>query len=103
MRQKKQKWLALAWFACTFFLFVSGLGSFAPAAVDILADFQPSPLTSSYGVVSQVDFSSDLIGLKAETLVQSPEGAARRFRFREPVWVIGFQTQILDSHGKPCL
>jgi hypothetical protein len=103
MRGKKQMRPKLARFAyLVVFLFGSGLGTPTHAAVDTLTDFKPSPLTSAYGVVSQVHFSSDLIDLKAGALVQSPEGTVKYFRFREPVWVIGFKTEILDSHGEPC-
>jgi hypothetical protein len=69
--------------------------------IDSIGDFHPSPVTSTYGTVRQVQFSTDQIDLKADTLVQSPEGAVKHFRFAEPVWVIGFKTEIFDTDGKP--
>jgi hypothetical protein len=48
-----------------------------------------------------VQFSTNLIDLKADSLVQAPEGAVKLFRFAEPVWVIGFRTQVFDPSGKP--
>jgi hypothetical protein len=48
-----------------------------------------------------VQFSTNLIDLKAESLVQAPEGAVKHFRFGERVWVIGFKTEIFDPSGQP--
>jgi hypothetical protein len=81
-------------------LFGSALSAGMATAVNRLTDFQPSPVSSAYGKVSQVQFSTHLIDLKADTLVQSPEGSVTHFRFGEPVWVIGFKTEIFDSDGK---
>src|SRR6185436_19371507 len=54
--------------------------------VDTITDFRPSPVNSTYGTVRQVQFFTNVIDLKANTLVQSPEGAVKYFRFAEPVW-----------------
>ena len=70
-------------------------------AAEMLKDFQPSSRRSAYGTVSQVQFTSGLIELPSKVLTYHPEGARRLFRFAEPVWVIGFKSEIYDSQGEP--
>jgi hypothetical protein len=85
-------------------LFILSLGSSGAsraASDDPLTSFEPSGRSSAYGKVSQIRFSTDLIDLKPDTLVQSPEGAVKHFRFGERVWVIGFKTEIFDPSGQP--
>ena len=60
-------------------------------ATELLTEFQPSDRESSYGTVSQVQFSSGLVDLQADTLVQSPKGTRKVLRFNEPVWLVGIQ------------
>jgi len=82
-------------------LFALRLSVIQAFSIEPLTDFQPAATSSAHGKVSQVQFSTSLIDLKPDTLVQSPEGAVRHFRFGERVWVIGFKTEILDSDGQP--
>jgi len=92
-------------FACVrllgLLLFALRLSVIQAFSIEPLTDFQPAATSSAHGKVSQVQFSTSLIDLKPDTLVQSPEGAVRHFRFGERVWVIGFKTEILDSDGQP--
>jgi len=99
LRRQKERILAVLLKTLVVLLSLNLSGAVA-ANVEVLTDFQPSPVTSSYGMVTQVKFATDLIDLKAETLVQSPEGTIRLFRFGEPVWIIGFRTEIFDQDGK---
>lgn len=82
-------------------LFLLTVSSAGVISAESVSEFQPSGRTSAHGKVSQVKFSTNLIDLKADSLVQAPEGAVKHFRFGERVWVIGFETQILDPSGKP--
>ncbi|MGH9428263.1 MAG: hypothetical protein ACRD2L_18420, partial [Terriglobia bacterium] len=84
-----------------FSLFILAVSSARASSVDSLTEFEPSGQTSAHGKVSQVQFATNLIDLKADSLVQAPEGAVKHFRFGERVWVIGFQTQIFDPSGEP--
>ena len=70
-------------------------------AAEMLKGFQPSSFRSAYGTVSQVQFTSGLFELPSKVLTYHPEGARRLFRFAEPVWVIGFKSEIYDSQGEP--
>ena len=70
-------------------------------AAEMLKDFQPSSCRSAYGTVSQVQFASGLTELPSKVLMYHPEGALRLFRFAEPVWIIGFKSEIYDSQGEP--
>src|SRR5688572_29702826 len=85
----------------TFLLFLLVVSSARASSVESLSEFEPSVRTSSHGKVSQVQFSTNLIDLKSESLVQAPEGAGKHFRLGERVWVIGFKTQIFDPRGQP--
>jgi hypothetical protein len=71
-------------------------------AADLLSDFRPSTLRSLYGAVSNVEFSTELVELDAGVLAFHPDHAMRDFRFAEPVWIIGYQTDVLDaSNAQP--
>ena len=83
---------------CLFVLMVWAAS--APAA-DVLTDFRPSPRKSLYGAVSVVSFSTNEVVLKAGALAYHPPGSVRELRLSEPVWVIGYRTEILDAQGKP--
>lgn len=69
-------------------------------AVEILSDFQASSRQSEYGEVSQVEFSTGLFSLNSKVLGYIQPGTSREFRVSEPVWVIGYRTEIYDSKGK---
>jgi hypothetical protein len=71
----------------------------AGAAADLLNDFRKSPQQSNYGAVSQVEFSTELLTLDAGVLAFHPDRAMRDFRFAEPVWIIGYRTEVLDSRN----
>src|SRR5262249_52766110 len=55
---------------------------------------------SDYGVTSEVGFSTGLVELEPGALAHHLPQAMRSFRFSEPVWVIGYKTEIQDSHSK---
>ena len=73
------------------------LGVFSLSAADLLGDFRTSTVRSEYGVVSTVEFVTELIQLDAGVLAFHPDHAMRDFRFAEPVWIIGYQTEVLDA------
>src|SRR5688572_26740265 len=78
------------------------LTAFPAGAADVLSNFRPSPLKSLYGAVSEVEFSTELMELDAGVLAFHPDHAMRDFRFAEPVWIIGYGTEILDkSNARP--
>jgi hypothetical protein len=68
----------------------------APA---VLSSFRPSAARSAYGAVSEVVFSSELLDLDAGALAFHPDHAMRDFTFDEPVWIIGYKTEVLDAKG----
>jgi len=73
------------------------LGPLSLCAADLLGDFRPSTVRSEHGVVSTVEFVTELIQLDAGVLAFHPDHAMRDFRFAEPVWIIGYQTEVLDA------
>lgn len=73
--------------------------SSAPAA-EILNQFRPSPRQSVHGTVSQVEFSTPLVELEPGALAHHLPQAMRDLQFEEPVWIIGYHTEILDAQGK---
>ena len=73
------------------------LGSGSVGAADVLNDFRPSTRRSQYGAVSTLEFVTELIELDAGVLAFHPDHAMRDFRFDEPVWIIGYQTELLDA------
>ena len=80
----------------------AGLGSIcltatSLVAADVLSEFRPSPMHSEYGAVSNVAFSTELIELDPGVLAFHPDHAMRDFRFAEPVWIVGYQTEVLDA------
>ncbi len=64
-----------------------------------LTDFRPSVQTD-YGLASEVQFSTGLVELESGTLAHHLPQAMKSFWFAEPVWVIGYKTDLLDSRGK---
>ena len=73
--------------------------SFSRAA-EPLTDFRPSLLRSQHGTVTQVDFATPLIELEADVLAHHMPRAMMNFRFAEPVWVVAYETELLDTKGR---
>ena len=82
-------------------LFAISIACSSMAGADLLADFQPAGVESSYGAVRRVQFSTGLVELGPHVLVFSPPGSMRDFRFPEPVWVIGYRSAIFGPDGQP--
>jgi hypothetical protein len=82
------------WLVCAVF----GAGVATPG--ETLSRFRPSAIHTDYGVASDVEFSTGLIELESGALAHHLPQAMKEFRFAEPVWVIGYKTDILDAHGK---
>jgi hypothetical protein len=78
-----------------------GLASLGAGGADLLTDFRPSTVSSEYGAVSESKFSTPVIELESGVLAHHLPQAIRNFRIAEPVWIIGYRTEILDSQGKP--
>jgi hypothetical protein len=74
--------------------------SSAAAGPELLNNFQPSPVLSAYGPVSEVHFSTGLVELESGVLAHHLPNAMKEFRFDEPVWVIGYRTDLVDAGGK---
>jgi hypothetical protein len=72
----------------------------APGA-EVLADFRPSAVRSEHGAVSEVQFSTGLVGLESGVLAHHLAQAMKDFRFDERVWMIAYRTEILDAAGRP--
>src|SRR5690242_5777394 len=75
-------------------------GSVSVSAADLLNEFRPSSLHSDYGAVSNVEFSTGMIELDAGVLAFHPDHAMRDFRFAEPVWIVGYRTEVLDARNE---
>src|SRR5438034_8452812 len=84
---------ALAWLVC------AACCAGAPAT-EPLTDFRPSAIRTDYGLASEVRFSTGLIELESGTLAHHLPQAMKSFWFAEPVWVIGYKTDLVDSRGK---
>jgi len=67
---------------------------------ELLTNFRPSTIRSDHGIASEVEFSTGLVELEPGALAHHLPQAMRNFRFAEPVWVIGYKTEIRDPHGK---
>ena len=65
-----------------------------------LDEIRSSPVTSPHGRVSEVHYDTGLIELPSGFLAHSPAGSERRFRFPEPVWILGYATSIYDATGE---
>lgn len=77
------------------------LATISAANAEMLGSFRPSTIRSEYGTVSEVEFSTPLVVLESGVLAHHLPQAMRNFRFPEPVWIIGYKTEILDARGKP--
>lgn len=71
------------------------------AGTDLLSEFRPSKSSSDYGAVSEIQFTTELVELEPGVLAHHLPKAMRDFRVSEPVWVIGYRTEILDARGNP--
>ena len=73
----------------------------AAHAADLLADFQPSPLTSEHGPVQQVELATPyFLSVESHVLAFHSPGSMLQFRFAEPVWAIAYETEIYGADGK---
>jgi hypothetical protein len=72
----------------------------APAA-DLLTNFKPSPLTSEYGLVQQVEIKTPyLLAVQPDELAFHSPGSMLQLRFPEAVWIIAYETDIYDATGQ---
>src|SRR3954451_14800050 len=78
---------------------VALLSSTAAERDELLANYRASDSASEYGTVSEVEFSTGLIALEPGTLAHHQPGAVKHVRFPEPVWLVGYQTDIRDAVG----
>ncbi len=77
-------------------------GIFAAAlAVQTLSGFRPSTVRSNYGAVSEIEFSTPALELEPGSLAHHLPHAMKDYKLSEPVWVIGYRTDVLDASGKP--
>lgn len=67
----------------------------------LLDTFVPSRIKSAHGQVSLIQFSTPLIELDADSLAFHLPRAMMHFRFAEPVWIIAYETEMLDAQGRP--
>src|SRR3954454_3077794 len=67
---------------------------------ELLVNYRVSGTPSEYGTVSEVEFSTGLVVLEPGTLAHHQPGAVKHVRFPEPVWLVGYQTEIRDAEGK---
>ena len=77
-----------------------GLGAGAAMRAELLSGFRPSTIRTEYGVASEVEFSTGLVELEPGMLAHHLPQAMKEFWFDEPVWIIGYKTDILDARGK---
>jgi hypothetical protein len=79
----------------------AGLSHLAPAsAQDVLSEYVPSTAASPYGVLSVVRLSTGFVELAPKILVYAPPGVMRDVHFSENVWVLGYQTTVVDESGR---
>jgi hypothetical protein len=81
----------LSWLVCLVFV---------AQADELLTHFRPSAIRSDFGTVSEIEFSTGLLELEAGVLAHHLPHAMSKFRFAEPVWVIGYRAEILNVQGK---
>jgi len=74
---------------------------FPVTAAELLTGFRPSKVESAYGTVSELSFSTELVELEPGALAHHLPKAMRDVRVPEPVWLIAYRTEILDSQGRP--
>src|SRR3979409_1980592 len=71
-----------------------------PLPAQVLNSFRPSAIQTDYGIASEVEFSTGLVELESGALAHHLPQAMKAFWFAEPVWVIGYKTDLIDSSGK---
>jgi len=84
----------MAWFVCAL------AAAAAPLTAELLTRFNPSPIRTDYGVASEVHFATGLVELESGVLAHHLPQAMKEFWFDEPVWVIGYKTDLVDARGK---
>ena len=62
--------------------------------------FRPAGFDSPYGAVSRIQFQSELVELEAGSLAHHSHDAMKMGRFAEPVWVIGYRTEVVNARGE---
>jgi hypothetical protein len=72
----------------------------AAASVTVLNDFRPSQHSSAYGKTSDIEFGTEIVELESGVLAHHLPRAMRDFAVGEPVWIIGYRSDILDATGK---
>ena len=70
------------------------------AAPETFSDFRPAGFDSPYGAVSRIQFQSELVELEAGSLAHHSHDAMKLGRFAEPVWVIGYRTEVVNARGE---
>jgi len=91
----------LSWLVCL--VFAAQVGELLPSVSEneeLLTRFRPSAIRSDFGAASEVEFSTRLLELDAGALAHHLPQAMSNFQFAEPVWVIGYRTEILDVQSK---
>jgi hypothetical protein len=68
---------------------------------ETLHSFRPSAARSANGSASEVEFATPVVELEAGSLAHHLPQAMKSFQFSEPVWVIGYRTEVVDARGKP--
>ena len=76
------------------------LGILPLLAAEVLTDFRPSAIQSPHGPTTQVEFATRLVELESGALAHHVHAAMKDFRFGEKVWVLAYQTSIVDPKGK---
>ena len=71
-----------------------------PAWPELLDNFLPSTVRTGYGAASEVRFSTGLVELEAGVLAHHLPQSMKEFWFSEPVWVIGYKSELVDAAGK---
>ena len=68
-------------------------------AVDLLTRLEPSTVTAAAGAVRQISIETARIVLEPGALTQHGQGSMRHYRFHEPVWLIGYRTEVIEDSG----
>jgi hypothetical protein len=81
-------------------VFLLTFATFAAAGAELLTGLRPSKLQSDYGTVSEIEFSTEPVELESGVLAHHLPRAMKDFQVHEPIWVIAYGTQVLDSQGR---
>jgi hypothetical protein len=101
IRESKRGIVIMASGMCSFLralVWMLGM-ALAGQSEEVLTAFHPSNLTSSFGKVSEIEFSSPLVELEPGALAHHVPQAMKDVRFAEPVWMIGYSTSIVTGDG----